>query len=440
MTCLPSRITPGPHSRIYIYSFLTCSLFLFDLAVSPESRADLPPKVKQQIINDGLKAGDQDQQVQDLEDQIKKNPPNKKDLEKTRDDLKERINAKKGAAEVSGGTEGKKLFEKAREARNKQHKLKELEEEFEKTKDKRTGRKINSLKFQLDNDYKDLGKLPEIAMTSPAGVGNESNGSSLTMGKIQQGHKDKGTVNLGSGKAAANTFVSLNNMNLRSLGTVSFASSLETVQHLLDENRDENQESGLGGRWPKGSESTPVVGQLAGNQYEYVAAPDNFFSSHAFTMFNSEPFTHTGSLGQVKATFGIGFNAGSTSVPFEKYYGRLSVKAEYRFDEVFIPDWDSYIYRYSSGFNSWQVGEQFKQQNGIDDFSWNLFNGQIGNYSDFQQPPTIKMKWDWAVPDNILQIEPNFGVSGAPAPGFHPESWPHTKAFPLPRLVIQGVR
>lgn len=31
--------------------------------------------------------------------------------------------------------------------------------------------------------------------------------------------------------------------------------------------------------------------------YEVIAAPDNFFYSHAFTQYNSEPFTHTGVLG-----------------------------------------------------------------------------------------------------------------------------------------------
>ncbi|HAD59806.1 MAG TPA: porin [Planctomycetaceae bacterium] len=30
--------------------------------------------------------------------------------------------------------------------------------------------------------------------------------------------------------------------------------------------------------------------------YEVVAAPDNFFYSHALTMYNTEPFTHTGAL------------------------------------------------------------------------------------------------------------------------------------------------
>ena len=31
--------------------------------------------------------------------------------------------------------------------------------------------------------------------------------------------------------------------------------------------------------------------------WEVVTAPDNFFYSHAYTMYNSEPFTHTGVLG-----------------------------------------------------------------------------------------------------------------------------------------------
>ena len=36
--------------------------------------------------------------------------------------------------------------------------------------------------------------------------------------------------------------------------------------------------------------------------YEVVGAPGNFFYSHAFTMFNSEPFTHTGVLATYKAS------------------------------------------------------------------------------------------------------------------------------------------
>ncbi|TWU65305.1 hypothetical protein V7x_08510 [Crateriforma conspicua] len=36
--------------------------------------------------------------------------------------------------------------------------------------------------------------------------------------------------------------------------------------------------------------------------WEVVTAPDNFFYSHAYTMYNSEPFTHTGAL----ATYNVG--------------------------------------------------------------------------------------------------------------------------------------
>jgi hypothetical protein len=36
--------------------------------------------------------------------------------------------------------------------------------------------------------------------------------------------------------------------------------------------------------------------------YEVVTAPDNFFYSHAITMFNSEPFTHTGAIATYNAS------------------------------------------------------------------------------------------------------------------------------------------
>lgn len=36
--------------------------------------------------------------------------------------------------------------------------------------------------------------------------------------------------------------------------------------------------------------------------WEVVGAPDNFFYSHAYTMYNSEPFTHTGALATYNAT------------------------------------------------------------------------------------------------------------------------------------------
>ena len=49
---------------------------------------------------------------------------------------------------------------------------------------------------------------------------------------------------------------------------------------------------------------------LAG--YEVVTAPDNFFFSHAITMFNSEPFTHTGAVGTFNVSDDLTLYAGWT--------------------------------------------------------------------------------------------------------------------------------
>lgn len=47
--------------------------------------------------------------------------------------------------------------------------------------------------------------------------------------------------------------------------------------------------------------------------YEVVTAPDNFFYSHALTMFNSEPFTHTGALATYSGIDDIEFYGGWTA-------------------------------------------------------------------------------------------------------------------------------
>lgn len=47
--------------------------------------------------------------------------------------------------------------------------------------------------------------------------------------------------------------------------------------------------------------------------YEVVTAPDNFFYSHAFTMYNSEPFTHTGVLATYNADDNLTLYGGWTA-------------------------------------------------------------------------------------------------------------------------------
>lgn len=58
--------------------------------------------------------------------------------------------------------------------------------------------------------------------------------------------------------------------------------------------------------------------------YEVVTAPNNFFYSHSFTMYNSEPFTHTGAIGTYNATDKLALYAGWTAgwdTGFDMYKG-----------------------------------------------------------------------------------------------------------------------
>jgi hypothetical protein len=58
--------------------------------------------------------------------------------------------------------------------------------------------------------------------------------------------------------------------------------------------------------------------------YEVVTAPDNFFYSHSYTMYNSEPFTHTGALATYNATDKLTAYAGWTAgwdTGFDMYSG-----------------------------------------------------------------------------------------------------------------------
>ncbi|MHC4398475.1 MAG: outer membrane beta-barrel protein [Planctomycetota bacterium] len=60
--------------------------------------------------------------------------------------------------------------------------------------------------------------------------------------------------------------------------------------------------------------------------YEVVAAPDNFFYSHAFTHYYAEPFTHTGALATYKARDNLTLYGGWTAgfdTGFDKFGGDI---------------------------------------------------------------------------------------------------------------------
>ena len=97
--------------------------------------------------------------------------------------------------------------------------------------------------------------------------------------------------------------------------------------------------------------------------YEVVTAPDNFFYSHAFTMNNSEPFTHTGAI----ATYGYSDNL--------TLYGGWTLGWDTGFDQF-------------GGGSSWLGGFGYSLTDDVSltymstygDFGW-LGNGRNDSYS-----------------------------------------------------------
>lgn len=97
--------------------------------------------------------------------------------------------------------------------------------------------------------------------------------------------------------------------------------------------------------------------------YEVVTAPDNFFYSHAFTMNNSEPFTHTGAI----ATYNYSDNL--------TLYGGWTLGWDTGFDQF-------------GGGSSWLGGFGYSVTDDISltymstygDFGW-LGNGRNDSYS-----------------------------------------------------------
>lgn len=396
MTFLTSLLGHQHYSRIVLCPLIAIlSLAFFHLPVSPNAWAKLPPKVKQQIIDDGIKAGDQDQQIQDLDKQIKKNPPNKKDLEKSRDRLKERINAKKGSAEISGGTEGKKLFDKAREARNKQHRLKEMEDAYKKNPTKKLKRKIKSLKFQIENDYKELGKLPKVlaTVTLPlSGVVTPVGGDSSAPFQVFGGYQ------------------------------------------LDDETLDSFLESQGAGN-PK-TESTKGNGQSQGDSNENSQSQRT--QQKSWTPNDGNPLNMF--IGSSKNTFGFQYAVGYQYLNQEaevwvvagsdQYLGKWSTYISQQYDgmaieniEVVLDVTPTFITGLPTGVDPWSFKAHWAQE-GFDMTQWTGESLPIGGLLQWKISQDIFSQFTTQAGSKISYFEQDPTTNIAPAPGLSPNTWP----------------
>ncbi len=89
--------------------------------------------------------------------------------------------------------------------------------------------------------------------------------------------------------------------------------------------------------------------------YEVVTAPDNFFYSHSFTQYNSEPFTHTGVLGTYKASENTTLYGG------------------------WVAGWDTGFDRFSDGDNSRGSAAKFGVSQGVGEMLTLTYIGLAGD-------------------------------------------------------------
>jgi hypothetical protein len=120
--------------------------------------------------------------------------------------------------------------------------------------------------------------------------------------------------------------------------------------------------------------------------YEVIPATGNFFYSHSFTMFNSEPFTHTGALGTYKATSCVTYYAGWTL------------------------GWDTGYDQFGNGNNF--LGGVALQLNDSTKYTYLCTAGDLGwrgdgyshsNVLDF----TLSKKWEYVLQSDLLTANPN---------------------------------
>lgn len=83
--------------------------------------------------------------------------------------------------------------------------------------------------------------------------------------------------------------------------------------------------------------------------YETVTAPGNFFYSHSYTMFNSEPFTHTGVLGSLELADSVTIYGGWTlgwNTGFDQFNGGSNFIGGISFE---VADWLTLAYTTTIG-------------------------------------------------------------------------------------------
>ena len=123
--------------------------------------------------------------------------------------------------------------------------------------------------------------------------------------------------------------------------------------------------------------------------YEVVTAPDNFFYSHAYTMFNSEPFTHTGALATYAASDNLEVYGGWTAgwdTGFDQFEGGSSFLGGF---STSLSENASFTYITTAGDLGWRGNDGYTHSIVVDvtlsDKLNYVFQSDYVNVDDFVQ-------------------------------------------------------
>jgi len=138
----------------------------------------LSPQRIQDLTDLGAQIADREKAMKEAEQQLQNpnlSPADRERLTNEVGDHRDFIkNAKDGI--TAQGPDQKRVLDRAIEARQKQHQLREAEAKAKADpSDKKAQRTANRLKVELQNDYKDIGTLPPLASAALPGSGTSSN-------------------------------------------------------------------------------------------------------------------------------------------------------------------------------------------------------------------------------------------------------------------------
>lgn len=409
----------------------------------------LTPQQRQQIIDDGYKAADQDQRIHEIDKQVNQGnvtPQQRTDLQNEKADLERRINGKKGAANALGGQEGGRLFDRAREARNKQWEKKALEEQLknatgrEKT---RIERKINRITTELQNDYRDLGTLKDLPASSSSGSGSSQGtpGANLgtafspTNGGLQVGYKIKGTARLGSGKAIVKTKLNL--------------PTLVTGVNMVNENVL-NPEAflafgGTAGFWGKGDGEVPPVSEVAGNGNWGLSVGGTWMEKYSTKVtahidwskvqsFKEVPDSSLADTNYYRVVIGHGFDVGALSLGYSAFKSYQADGSQ----PVHVGINDNPAKIFGVNRNPWQIGEEVNQA-GLNIDGWTHHAMPWGTTLAWQPTgdATVLDTFSQNFSSAIKYQEENAGIWDEPVHSWNPKHWQNYPAFAVPTIKLK---